>query len=159
MAIFDLNWLSYYMPIFGFIFVFTIIYAVLAKTKVLGESEFTNLLISFIFGIIFVSFTPGVIYVQTIVPWFVVLLISLLFFLMIVTFSQKEVDNFMKPGVSWLFIGILAVIFLWSAIIVFNPFLQPYVNRIFYSERIMGAILLLIVAGVASWILTRKIKK
>jgi len=34
----------------------------------------------FIFGIIFVSFAPGVVYVSTIVPWFAVLIISLFFF-------------------------------------------------------------------------------
>jgi len=65
----------------------------------------------------------------------------------------------MKPSVTWIFIILLGVVFLWSAIIVFNPFFQPYVDRFLYSERLSGAVLLLIIAGVASWILTRKVKK
>ena len=155
----DLTWLSYYVPIFGFLFVFTMIFAVLAKTKILGESPFVNLLISFIFGIIFVTFVPGVIYVQTIIPWFVILMISLFFLLMIVGFSQKEIDSFMKPWITWLFIGLLVVMFLWSAIVVFNPFFQGYINNLIYSERFFGAALLFIVALLASWILTRSVKK
>ena len=156
MAITDVSWLAYYMPIFGFLLVFTVMYAILAKTKILGEAMGTNLIVSFVFAIIFVSFAPGVRYVQTVLPWFVVLIISLFFFLLIVGFSQKDVDKFMKPAVSWAFIGLLAVVFLWSAIVVFNPFLQPYVDRFTYDDRISGAVLLLAIAAAASWIMTRK---
>ena len=156
MAITDVSWLAYYMPIFGFLLVFTVMYAILAKTKILGEAMGTNLIVSFIFAIIFISFAPGVRYVQTVLPWFIVLIISLFFFLLIVGFSQKDVDAFMKPAISWAFIGLLAVVFLWSAIVVFNPFLQPYIDRFTYDDRISGAVLLLAIAGAASWIMTRK---
>ena len=50
MAIFDISWLSYYMPLFGFLFVFTIMYGVLAKTEILGNSMGVNLFIAFIFA-------------------------------------------------------------------------------------------------------------
>lgn len=156
MAIFDISWLAYYMPIFGFLFVFTVMYAVLSKTQVLGESPFVNLMVSFIFGIIFITFSPGVVYVQTVVPWFVILILSLFFLMMIVGFSQKDASEFMKPSIAWAFIGLLVVIFLWSAIIVFNPFLQPYIDKFLYSERLYGAVLLGLVAAAASWIITRK---
>ena len=156
MAITDVSWLAYYMPIFGFLLVFTVMYAILAKTKILGEAMGTNLIVSFVFAIIFISFAPGVRYVQTVLPWFVVLIISLFFFLLIVGFSQKDVDAFMKPAISWAFIGLLVVVFLWSAIVVFNPFLQPYIDRFTYDDRISGAVLLLAIAAAASWIMTRK---
>tara|TARA_Y100000310_G_scaffold197013_2_gene197108 strand:+ start:1095 stop:1574 length:480 start_codon:yes stop_codon:yes gene_type:complete len=155
---FDVSWLAYYMPVFGFLFVFTVIYAILAKTSILGESPFTNLLVSFLFGIVFITFAPGVDYVQTIIPWFVILIISLFFLMMVVGFSQKDMDKFMQPSLAWVFIGILVVMFLWSAIVVFNPFLQPYVDKFLYSERLYGAVLLALVAGAASWIITRKAK-
>ena len=79
--------------------------------------------------------------------------------LVIVGFSQKEIDSFMKPWIAWLFIGLLVVIFLWSAIVVFNPFLGGYVSRFYNSERFYGGALLFIVALLASWILTRSVKK
>ncbi|MEM3075006.1 MAG: hypothetical protein QW727_03655 [Candidatus Pacearchaeota archaeon] len=156
MTTLDISWLAYYMPIFGFLFVFTVIYAVLIKTKVLGEGNpFVNLLISFIFGIIFISFAPGVNYVQTIIPWFAILIISLFFLLMIAGFAGKT-EDIVKPSVAWGFIGILIIMFLWSAIIVFNPFIQPYIDKFLYSERVYGAILLFVVAAAASWVITRK---
>ena len=153
---FDTLWLGYYMPLFGFLFVFTVMYAILAKTKILGEGMGANLLVALVFAIIFVSFAPGLVYVQTVLPWFVVLIISLFFFMMIVGFSQKDINNFMKPGISWAFIGLLIVIFLWSAIVVFNPFIAPTIQRFTYDDRISGAFLLFIVAAAASWIITRK---
>ncbi|PIN94941.1 hypothetical protein COU53_01555, partial [Candidatus Pacearchaeota archaeon CG10_big_fil_rev_8_21_14_0_10_30_48] len=104
MAVFDITWLAYYMPIFGFLFVFTVMYAVLSKTQILGESPFVNLMVSFIFGIIFITFSPGVVYVQTVVPWFVILILSLFFLMMIVGFSQKDMGDFMKPSIAWAFI-------------------------------------------------------
>jgi hypothetical protein len=152
----DVSWLAYYMPIFGFLFVFTVIYAVLAKTEILGGSPFTNVLVSFIFGIIFISFAPGVNYIQTIIPWFVILILSLFFLMMIVGLAQKDMDKFMKPSLAWAFLGLLVVIFLWSAIVVFNPYLKPAIDRFLYSERLSGAVLLAIVAAAAAWVLTRK---
>ena len=154
---FDVSWLAYYMPVFGFLFVFTVIYAVLSKTEILGGKALTNLIVSFTFGIIFITFAPGVAYVQTIVPWFVILMLSLFFLMMIVGFSQEDMSKFMKPSLAWAFIGLLVIIFLWSAIVVFNPFLQPYINNFLYSERLYGAVLLALVALAASWVLTRKV--
>ncbi len=153
---FDVSWLAYYMPVFGFLFVFTVVYAVLTKTEILGDHAFTNLLVSFVFGIIFISFSPGVAFIQTIVPWFMILILSLFFLMMIVGLSQKDMDKFMTPTLAWVFIGILVIAFLWSAIVVFNPFFRPYIDRFLYSERIYGAVLLILVAIAASWIITRK---
>ena len=156
---FDVYWLSYYLPLFGFLFVFTLIYGVLAKTKVLGESVGVNLFIAFIFGIMFVTFAPGAAYVQLVTPWFVILLIALFFMMMIVGLSQKELEKFMKPQVTWVFVGLLSLIFLWSAIVVFNPFFGPYIHRFTYDQSISGAVILTIVAAAASFIITWKGKK
>lgn len=156
MPITDVSWLAYYMPLFGFLFVFTVMYAILAKTKVLGEQMGTNLIVSFVFAIIFISFAPGLDYVQTVTPWFVVLVTLLLFFMMIVGLAQGDVDKFMTSKISWAFLGLLAVIFLWSAIVVFNPFFQPYIDQFRFSDSASGAILLLIIAAAASWVITRK---
>lgn len=167
----DFSWLAYYVPIFGFLFVFVLMYAVLSKTKVLGEGNFINAFISFIFAIIFVTFLPAVDYVSLVIPWFVVLVVSLFFFLVIVGFSQKDIDKFMKPWIAWVFIGLLIVIFLVSAIYVFNPLfakgladltgvsqeeaLQQFGDLIF-SEQFFGGIALLVLALITSWVITRK---
>ena len=171
MATIDYSWLNYFMPIFGFLFVFVVMYAVLAKTKLLGEGQFTNSFVSFIFAIIFVSFSPGIDFVETVIPWFVILFIALFLVMIIVGLSQKKVDDFMKPWMAWVFIVLLAIVFLISAMVVFNPVLGPYlpgqsdvggeaflisVKHFLYSERFLGALLLLGIAAVTAWILTKK---
>ena len=90
---------------------------------------------------------------------------------MIIGFSQKKMDDMMKPGLAWAFIVLLAVVFLISAIVVFNPVLEPYlpgqpdtggdafllsIKHFIYSQKFVGAALLLIIAAVASWIITKK---
>ena len=167
----DVSGLAYFMNIFGFLLVFLVMYSILLKTKILGESPFINSFVSFIFAIIFVVFSPAVKYVQTIVPWVAILVICIFFVLVIVGFSQKDINSFMKGGFTWVFIAILAVIFLVSAIVVFNPILKPFLpgsgtnpsdpflltlRNFFYSEKFLGAFLLLIIAAATSWILTKK---
>ena len=173
MATLDFSWLSYFMAIFGFLLVYIVVYAILTKTKILGENAFINSITAFILAIVFISFSPGVSYIGIITPWFVILVVSLFFFLVIVGFSQKEIDKFMKPWISWIFIVILLIIFLVAAIKVFNPILGPYlpgdsgddanptllkVARFAYSDRFLGAVLLLIIALIVSWIVTKKAK-
>src|SRR3989344_8902355 len=116
MATLDFSWLSYFMAIFGFLLVYIVVYAILTKTKILGENAFINSITAFILAIVFISFSPGVSYIGIITPWFVILVVSLFFFLVIVGFSQKEIDKFMKPGITWVFIVILLIIFLIAAI-------------------------------------------
>ncbi|MEK6890582.1 MAG: hypothetical protein AABX03_00425 [Nanoarchaeota archaeon] len=168
----DVSGLSYFMSIFGFLFVFLVMYAILVKTNILGESPFINSFVSFVFAIIFVVFSPAVKYVQTIVPWVAILVICLFFVLVIVGFSQKDMSSFMKPGLAWVFIILLAIIFLVSAIVVFNPFLKPYlpgssgggdpfllsIKNFAYSDKVLGAVLLLIIAALTSWFITKKAK-
>lgn len=168
----DVSWLNYYMPIFGFLFVFVVVLAVLMKTKILGDNDFVNLIVSFIFAIVFITFSPGVDFVTTVIPWVVILIISLFFVLMLVGFSQEDVKKMMKPWLAWVFIGLLVVIFLVSAMIVFgstfdgwlpgqadNPDANPFlisVKNFLYGESFLGALLLLVVAVVASWVITKK---
>lgn len=167
-------WLNAYMPIFAFLFVFIMMYAIFYKTKLLGENAFINSIVSFIFAIVFITFSPGIDFVETIIPWFVILIICLFFVMILVGFSQNDVGKFMKGSMSWVFVGLLVLIFLISAIVVFNPVLSPYlpgqpdtggetfllsVKHFVYGERFLGALLLFIIAGVASWILAKEKSK
>jgi len=73
----DISGLNYFMPVYGFLFVFLIVFAVLAKTKILGENKFINLIVSIIIGVIFLTMSSVQDYVQMITPWFAVLIICL----------------------------------------------------------------------------------
>ena len=76
----------------------------------------------------------------------------------------------MTPGFAWIGVAILIIIFLIAAIRVFNPVLHPdlvitsgegtpgIIPQMIYlfNTTFGGTILLLIIAAVAAWILTRK---
>src|SRR3989344_6721774 len=121
----DISGLNFFMPVFSFLFVFVIIYALLVKTKVLGGSGFVNVLISFIISIVFMSVSSFELYVRTILPWFVVLVVIVFLILMLVGFSTGSLDKILKSKFSWIIVGLLVTVFLVSAIKVFNPVLHP----------------------------------
>lgn len=166
----DISGIYFFMPVFSFLFVFLISYAILAKTNVLGESSFINVLISFIIAVIFMSFSSLELYVTTIIPWTVVLLVCILLVLMVAGLSTKELGKIMTTQFAWVAIAILLVVFLIAAIYVFNPVLHPDLGvaaggagesllgqiRDKMGTGASGTILLLIIAGIVAWILTKK---
>lgn len=166
----DITGIYFFMPVFSFLFVFVVVYAVLARTKVLGDQRI-NLLVSFIIGIIFMNFSSLDLYVRTILPWFVVLLVCLFLVLVIIGFSTKDVEKMTTPGFAWIVVAILVVIFLIAAIRVFNPMFHPELGitsagdgqpgvlvqiRNMFDSQVTGSVLLLILGLVVAWILTKK---
>ncbi|MFA5857049.1 MAG: hypothetical protein WC867_06820 [Candidatus Pacearchaeota archaeon] len=168
----DISGIQFFMPVFSFLFVFIVVYAVLAKTKVLGDDK-VNLLISFIMAIMFMNFSYSLrLYVETIVPWFIVLIVSLFFILVVMSFSggPEVMKKMLTPTFAWVFVAVLLLIFLIAAIRVFNPMFHPdliitsgeggpgIVGQIrgVFDSQVGGSALLLLIAGVVAWILTKK---
>ena len=152
----DISGLSFFMPIFGFLFVFVIVYALLVKTKILGESQFINLLISFIIAVIFATVSSVQDYVQMVTPWFVVLIIALFFILIIVGLSQNKITDIIGKKFVWVFIVALILVFLISATKVFSPVWGDVQDFITNEGRVVGGIILLIVAALVAWAVTKK---
>lgn len=170
MATLDISGLFFFMPVFSFLFVFVVVYAVLAKTKILGDQR-VNLLVSFIIGIIFMNFSSLDLYVRTILPWFVVLLVCLFLVLVIMGFSTKDWEKMTTPGFAWVIVAILVVIFLIAAIRVFNPMFHPELGittagdgqqgvlvqiRNMFDSQVTGSVLLLLLGLIVAYVLTRK---
>tara|TARA_Y100000310_G_C20534860_1_gene740362 strand:+ start:507 stop:1016 length:510 start_codon:yes stop_codon:yes gene_type:complete len=166
----DISGLYFFMPVFSFLFVFFIIYALLATSKVLGESKFVHILISFIVSVVFMSFSSAELYVRKVIPWFVILIVVVFLILMIAGFT-KNLEAFMKPWFAWVIIIVLGIIFLISAINVFNPVFHPDLvvtsseagpgvvqqfKDFLISSKVIGSIILLVVAVVVSWVVTKK---
>jgi len=164
----NITGIYFFMPVFSFLFVFVVVYAILAKTKVLGEQK-VNLIVSFVMAIIFMNFSSMQLYVETMLPWFVVFVICLFLVLIIMAFSTKDVGKMMTPAFAWVMVAILVVIFLISAIKVFNPVFHPEYGitsgsspqiisqiRSVFDNSTSGSVLLLIVAAVVTWVLVRK---
>jgi hypothetical protein len=167
----DLSSLNFFLPVFGFLLVFLVMYLLFAKTKILGENKFAHILISFIIATFFISFSSGAKLVETVTPWFVILIVAIFFVVLLAGFTQKDLDKFFKPGFAWFFIAILGIVFLISLLVVYNSVLYPYLPGVdsvggdatilkftdwLYSSKIIGTVVLLVLAGLASWALTRK---
>jgi hypothetical protein len=166
----DISGLKFFMPVFSFLFVFVIVYAILAKTKIIGESKFVHLLISFIISIVFMSVSSMELYVREIIPWFAVLIVIVFLVLLVAGFSTKKLEDIMTPTFAWIAIAVLIIIFLIAAIQVFNPVLHPesvvvsgdspgiigQLRDFVTSSKVAGSIILLIVAAIVAWIITKK---
>ena len=166
----DISGLQFFMPVFSFLFVLIIIFVLLGLTKVLGQNKWLHLLISFIVSVVFFSFSSAELYVREIIPWFVVMTIVVFLILMIAGFT-KNLDAITKPWFMWLIVIILGIVFLVSAIKVFNPVLHPDLiitsadsgpgiveqfKDFIASSKIAGSIILLIAAAITAWIVTKK---
>ena len=153
----DVSWISYFAPILAFLIVFVILFALLNRTKLIGENTWLQLFISFLIASIFVSAAGVRDYVLTITPWFALLIVSLFFVLFIIGFVGKP-SEFMQKGIGIAFVLVLIVIFLVSGFIVFSDVIGPYLpgnpgGDLIYTSRVFGALLLLVICAVVSWVL------
>ena len=176
MSYIDLSGFSYFIPLLSFLVVFIIGYAVIEKAK-LFEHKFWALFVSLIIAIIFVTASGPTRYVATIVPWFAVLVVSFVLLLAIMSFVKGDkgasVLNWGR-GLTILFVVVALLLFVISAIFVFSAYIGPYLpwssgyggdtnvlhfTDWIYQPRVYGALLLLIVSGIVSWIVSRPVGK
>ncbi len=155
MAPIDFTPFAEILPLFTFLVVFVLIFAVLNKTKVI-ENAFMQLLIAFLLSTIFVTAAGARAYVEAVTPWFAVLLVCLFFIMAVMGFVGKDVD-FMKKGIGGVFIAILIIAFVISGILVFSTGLQPYLGAFFSSPRLYSGIILLVIAGAIGWALMKSV--
>ncbi len=167
----DISAFVYFLPIFAFLIVFSIIFAVLNKFKIIGENVFFQLFFSFVVATIFVTASSARQVVLNVIPWFAVLIVAMLLILVLVSFIGKS--EIAGKGMGWIFVVLLIIIFIIAGVKVFAHTLAPYLPgstfrggdptlktffNWLYSPRVAGAFLLILSAAVVSWILARKSK-
>jgi hypothetical protein len=153
----DIAGLLYFMPIFTFLFVFVVVYALLNKVKeTLGTNDFVNALIGFLVSTVFISVSSMRLYLETIVPWFAILVIALFFILAIVGFSQQKIEGIVSKNFIIGVVVVLIGIFLIAGVKVFSSILSPLFYKIKNDDRLFGGILIFLVAALTSWLLTKK---
>ena len=155
----NLAGLLFLKPILAFLVVFIIVYAILAKSKMLGEDKFVNLFVSFVLASVFVAASDVTQLVLSVMPWFVVLLVLMFFVLVLSGFIGKEKDIAGK-GLGWFFVIALFVIFLIAGY--YNYEQDARVLNFtgwLFSSSIFGTLILLGVAALVGWAITKDIKK
>jgi len=156
----DLSGVSTFIPVFGFLLVFTVIYALLSKTKILGENKFVHIITSFGVAIIFLVSASAIEYVRVITPWFASFIISLLFITLIVGLIKGNIEEFFKgKGFAWFVVIVLIIIFVFSAIYVFADIINKYMSgpkAFLLQPTILGVLILIALTMLVSWLLTKK---
>ncbi len=149
----DIGLLEYFLPLFSFILIFTLLYAILGATKVLQGKAWINITIALMVSL--VAMFSGSVFelVNVITPWFVLLLIALVFLALIASFALKggvaEMPMF-KVFAIWLPL----IIIVWSMTAVFGPIFTPYAPganpewealRTIFHPRVIGAIIMIVI--------------
>ncbi|MEK6852830.1 MAG: hypothetical protein AABX59_03035 [Nanoarchaeota archaeon] len=174
--------LTYFMPLFMFMFAFALMYAFLTKTKILGDAVFTNALVSFVIAIIFVTTPLAVQFTGILIPWMVVFFVSALFiFLIYVWLGNKDgglglIEATQSTAIAWGVVVVLIIIFLYAGIQTFGPILAPFapgmpvptenltpsevigfqIRSVLFNPAVLGVSLLFIIAALTAWVLGQK---
>lgn len=146
--------IGYFMPIFAFLLVFIVVYALLNKTGVLGGSEPVMLFISFILASFFIVEASLVDFVRFSSAWFGVGVVGLFFLLVVLAFLPgKDPLSFLTKNdwFSWVILGVIVAFFIISSAYLFNWVASWAVISSWFSSEWFGMILLLVIAAIVSW--------
>jgi len=158
--------LGYIMPLLAYLFVFTLIYALLAKTKVLGNNKAVHFAISLVIAVIFVLTPMSTQFTILAIPWIAIFIFMVFFILLIITFVRGKIDDIVKSSfIAVIVTLVILIIFFISAMNVFGPLISQgtYLSsqgqqalNFFTNPQFYGLAILLIIAGVISWQVTKK---
>ena len=116
-----------------FILMFTLVFAVLQKSKVLGDGKRQiDALVALAVALIFVSVGKAVGIVTSLIPFLAVALVVILVFLLLVSFSFKQGEFELPKGVK-IALGIIAAIALVVAVVYITNF-GTYLKNLFTGE-------------------------
>ena len=166
----DISFLGYIAPVAIFLLVFIFVYAILAKTKLLEEKPIFNIFVSLLVATLFISAAGAIQYIGTITPWFAVLVVSMVFLLMITSFIGDPMKSWNK-GIGIVIVIALALVFLICGFMIFSSSIVGYLPGAqfgynadpaalaafdwLYSPRVTGAILLIGISALVSWVLVK----
>ena len=141
------------MPVFSFLLIFIVVFAVLAKSKIIGESKFVLLLVSFIIASFFIANVSLADFVQFNVAWVAVFIVSLFLVYLVIGFAAGNIE-FNKSLIAPLaFVTILFFVISSSYIFAWTINWDSLVNWAFSDW--FSLVLLLAVAGIVSYVLTK----
>lgn len=168
--------INYFGIIFPALLVFAIVFALLEKTKLLGENKGINAIIAIVLAFIVMLSANIANIINYMAPWFVVLIIFVLLLLIVYKMMGASDQNLVNviteyKGIQWT-IAILGIIIAIAAIAnVYGPGLVPLtsegnetveegfgseVGKIFFHPKVLGLLLIFLIAVFAVLLLTRE---
>lgn len=155
--------LGFILPVFSLILIFTIIYAVLQKTKIFGDNKNINAWIAVAIAVIFAIMPEAMEFIAIIAPWFVVMVfVAFSFLLVFMLFGTKgeDIEGLSKNAVIQWTVIIIGIIIVISALTkVFGPLIgQPTptgvgtgreLQRSLFNVKVLATVFILLVASQA----------
>jgi len=157
----DLGFLEFFLPVFTFLFIFVLLYAVLDKFKLMGENRWLKLIAAFSVALLFLFSQDTIRFVEFITPWFVVLVVLALFILSLFMFmgmKEGDLEKTVKDPVVYWTVLVIIIILLIIAIAEVFTFVAPETGtgkppteglRAVTHPRTLGALFLLVIAAFA----------
>lgn len=156
----DVTGISYFNPIFTFTLLFVIVYAILSKTKILGDSAWIQVIVSLVLSAIFVSVVEVRGYVESVVPGFAILVVLMFFVLFLAAFALGKPDAIAKPWLIWVFIIVLALVFLYQGyyhLDVSSNHTYLGIKDFLGNSKVSGGLWLAVFAAIVTFAVTRKV--
>jgi hypothetical protein len=128
----DIGLIQHFSVIFPLLLVFVIIFALLERSKIFGENKGLHSLIALCVAIMML-FTPGVVdVVSTMAPWFVLMLLAIIFFLVILLALGTKLESIIDYAsedwgvVHWFLLVIGLIVLIGALGNVYGEALLPY---------------------------------
>ena len=156
----DVSTFSMFVPIFSFLLIFFIIFALLGKSQWFGESSNLNAVISFCIALLFLFIPQARKVVEYATPWFVVLVLFSLFIILMFLFMGIEntfiVSTIKESGlIVFLVFAFIVLIFLTSLGQVFGPSLYQgataagTAKAVIFNPKVMAVVIILLIGSEA----------
>lgn len=174
----DIGILYYFAPAFVWLLVFGVLFAILEKTKIFGEKTGINSLVAFSISLLFLLTPDLVSIVKVITPWFTILFIFILMIVLLFLFvgvKDTEIAGaFSERGMVWIILLIAFVIFFYAltqvygaqiqtiyggAEVVGEPNVSQQVGKILFHPRVLGMVILLVIASQAVRFISSSIRQ
>jgi len=176
----DIGFLSNFSNIFVVLFVFTAVYALLLFKKPLGDNKGINSLIAFAVSFIFLFSEDAILIIKNAVPWWtLILILTIVLIIALETFGKPLISVFPAYGTVILIVAFIIFIFAWanaagqktlglttnSSITAASQTIrgdgtvasgdfQQNLGATLFHPKVLGMILILVVALFAVWVIT-----
>jgi hypothetical protein len=138
---------QYILP---FLLVFVLVFAILDKTKILGEGKRQiNAIVSLVIALVFVSFASAVGIVVKLMPFLAVVLVIVLVFYLMMGFIWNEKEGFNPPKFVKIAGAIIAFIALIVAVLIVTGYWDNFLG-LFSGEGKTASSVVMIVIVVAA---------
>ena len=111
----DTSLLGYLLPVFTFLFIMMVVFAVMDKFKLVGDNKGIHWAVAFCISFIFLFSSDAVKFVTLLTPWFILLVVFGMFLVSFFIFIGVKEDSIAfavkDPKVVWGVIGISMLVF------------------------------------------------